>query len=155
MGNLCRFIVAWCTHREWHRSPNCDNDSTTTTHWWSGQVWSCASQMWDKPSGGWVPTCDSAHLWQLYSAASLEHQAASTVTCYPTQSHYPDTEPTSPCPMLIIPSARLESDKYQSIGLTRQGFETMRSGLEPLTLGLHDLLGWEGALYTFGHHDWL
>ena len=27
---------------------------------------------------GWVSTC---HSWQLYSAATLEHQAASTMTC--------------------------------------------------------------------------
>ena len=30
-----------------------------------------------------------------------------------TQSYYPDTEPTSPCPILIVPSAWLGSDKYQ------------------------------------------
>ena len=34
--------------------------------------------------------------------------------CYPSQSHYPDIEPTSPFPVLIIPSTRLGSDKYQS-----------------------------------------
>ena len=55
-------------------------------------------------------TCDSVHSWQLYSAASLEHQATSTITYYPTQSHYPDT---GPCPTLIMPSARLGTDKYQ------------------------------------------
>ena len=32
-----------------------------------------------KPVGGWVPTCDSAHSWGLYSAASLGHQAIDTV----------------------------------------------------------------------------
>ena len=42
------------------------------------------------PVGGRVLTCDSVHLWRLYSAASLEHQAASTTTCYHTQLHYPD-----------------------------------------------------------------
>ena len=67
---------------------------------------------------GWVPTCDSVHSWELYSAASLEHQAAGTMTCYPIESHYPDTELTSPCPILIMPSARLGSDKYQ-FGSTR------------------------------------
>ena len=41
--------------------------------------------------GGVVPTCDSTHPWWLYSAALLEHQAISTMTCYPTQLHYPDT----------------------------------------------------------------
>ena len=32
MRSLCHFIVAWCRLREQHRSQNCDNDSTTTTH---------------------------------------------------------------------------------------------------------------------------
>ena len=32
---------------------------------------------------------------------------------YPTQSHYPDTELASPCPILLMLSARLGSDKYQ------------------------------------------
>ena len=39
--------------------------------------------------------------WQLYSAASVGHQ-----------SHYPDTELTSPCPILIMSNTRLVSDKY-------------------------------------------
>ena len=65
-----------------------------------------------KVISGQVPTCDSSHSWWLYSAASLEHQATGTMTCYPTQSRYPDTEPTSPCHVLIMPSARLRSDKY-------------------------------------------
>ena len=63
-------------------------------------------------SPGWgrgLQTCDSAHAWQLYNTASLELQAAGTMTCYPTQSYYP----TSPCPILIIPSARLGCEKYQ------------------------------------------
>ena len=34
---------------------------------------------------------------------------------YPTQSHYLDTEPTSPCPILIISSAWLGSNKYKFI----------------------------------------
>ena len=32
---------------------------------------------------GWVPACDSAYSWRLYSAALLEDQAAST-DWYPT-----------------------------------------------------------------------
>ena len=39
-----------------------------------------------------VLTCDSAHSWLLNSDASLENQATDTMTCYPTQSHYPDTQ---------------------------------------------------------------
>ena len=30
---------------------------------------------------------------------------------YPTQSHYPDTELTSSCPIILMPSARLGSNK--------------------------------------------
>ena len=37
-----------------------------------------------KVISGRVQTYDSVHSWQLYSAASLGHQAASTMTCYPT-----------------------------------------------------------------------
>ena len=62
---------------------------------------------------GWVLTYDNAHSWWLYNAASLEHQPTSTMTCYPTQSHYPDPELNSLCPILIMPSASLGSDKYQ------------------------------------------
>ena len=62
---------------------------------------------------GWVLTCDSVHSWLLYRAASLGRQASSSMTWYPTQSHYPDTEPASPCSILIMPSARLGNDKYQ------------------------------------------
>ena len=46
--------------------------------------------------------------------------------CYPNQLHYPDTEATSPCPILIMPRARLGRDKYQVIGLTRLGFKNCR-----------------------------
>ena len=56
---------------------------------------------------GRVPTCDSAHSWQLHSPTPLGNKAASTMTGknrFPTQSHYPDTEPTSPSSILIMPS---------------------------------------------------
>ena len=66
-----------------------------------------------KVISGCVPTCDSAHSWWLYSAAPLGYQTASTVTWYPTQSHYHDTEPTSPFPILIMPSTCLGSNKHK------------------------------------------
>ena len=44
--------------------------------------------------------CHSVHLNQCHHA---------------TQSHYPDTEPTSHCLILIMPSAWLGSDKYKII----------------------------------------
>ena len=45
-----------------------------------------------KVTPGQVPICDSTHSWQIDSTASLGHQAASSMTCCPTKSHYPDTE---------------------------------------------------------------
>ena len=62
---------------------------------------------------GRVWTCDSAHSWWLYSAVPLVDQAIITMTWYPTQSYYPDTEPTSHCPILIMLSAWLGSSKYR------------------------------------------
>ena len=62
---------------------------------------------------GWVPTCDSAHIMRLHNAASLGHQTASIMIWYPTQSHCPDAEPNSPCSILIMPSARPWSNKYE------------------------------------------
>ena len=57
-----------------------------------------------KAISGRVPTCDSAHSWRHYSAAPLGNQGT---------AHYPATEPTSPCPIIIVLSTWLESDKYQ------------------------------------------
>ena len=50
------------------------------------------------PVGRQVPTCDSAHSLRLYKSASLNHQAAGTMTCYPTQSHYLHIEPNQSSP---------------------------------------------------------
>ena len=52
-----------------------------------------------------VPTCDSAHSWWLYSTPPLGDQATNIMTWYPSQSHYPDSEWSSPCPIVIIPRA--------------------------------------------------
>ena len=60
---------------------------------------------------GWLQICVSAHPWWLYSVASLGEQATSTMTSCPTQSHYSDTESTSPFPILMTPN----SNKHQSI----------------------------------------
>ena len=93
MGSLCRFIVASCTLRGMQRSQNCNNEGTTSGPVrYKAKLQSCRTS----PVGGWVLTCECVYSWQLYSAASLEHQDAGTKTCYPTQLHYPDTEPTSP-----------------------------------------------------------
>ena len=47
----------------------------------------------------------------VYSAAPLGNQVTSSMGHYPTQSHYPVTEPTSPYPVLLIVSAWLERVK--------------------------------------------
>ena len=87
------------TLREQYMSQNWDNVSTTTIQLWSSEAWSCAFQFWDNPCGGerglrLATTCDSAHTWQLYSAASLGHQATSTISLFwhwANQSlHYPN-----------------------------------------------------------------
>ena len=45
-------------------------------------------------------TCGSVPTWWRFSTVPLENQAASTMTWFsPIQSHYPDTKPTSPCPI--------------------------------------------------------
>ena len=36
-----------------------------------------------------------------------------TMTQFPTQSHYPDTERTNHCPLPVMPSTSLSSDIYQ------------------------------------------
>ena len=53
--------------RERYRSENCEIGSTTTTHYWSGEVWSCASQLWDKPSGRGMGT----NLWRCALMVTL------------------------------------------------------------------------------------
>ena len=69
---------------------------------------------------GWVQTCDSAGSCRFVTVrihgdfkvvAPLGDQAASTITWFPIQSHYPDAEIT--IHILVMSSARLGSDKYQ------------------------------------------
>ena len=71
-----------------------------------------------------VPTCDSVYSWWLYRSATRGHHAAGTTT----QSYYGDTELTSIFPILLVPNARLGSDKYlfdKVIGLTQPRLELM------------------------------
>ena len=51
-----------------------------------------------KVKSGLVPTCGSAQLCRLHNTTPLGDQATGTMTQYPTQSYYPATEPSSPCP---------------------------------------------------------
>ena len=52
-------------------------------------------------------------VWRFDSAAPQEDETTITMTVYPTQPDYPNTGLTSPCPILVMPNARLGSDKYQ------------------------------------------
>ena len=45
------------------------------------------------------------------SATQLGDQATGTMTRYPAQSHYHDTEPTSPCPTLLFSNAEHQAGK--------------------------------------------
>ena len=55
-----------------------------------------------KVTSGWVSTV-------------LPHwdHGACNLTYFPTQSYYPDINLTSSCPIIVMPSAWLSSDKYQ------------------------------------------
>ena len=89
----------------------------------------------------------TVHSWRFYSGTPLGNQAISIVSCYPTQSHYPDTEPTTPFPILIMCLAK----KWQCIGLTRPGFEQIvripqspdAVLIRPSHLVLHTRVMWE------------
>ena len=62
---------------------------------------------------GRLLTCDSAHSMRLNDPSPMGNQVTGTMTRYHTQTHYPGTELTSPCPLLITMRTRLGSDKYQ------------------------------------------
>ena len=51
---------------------------------------------------GWVSPIDGAYSWWFYSAVPLGNQTASTMTWYPTQSHYPSTVLTSLYTILFV-----------------------------------------------------
>ena len=83
---------------------------------WAGWMVDCSSLMpWQHLRSyqdmNWLG--DNTHSWYLYSAVTLGDQTASTVTWYPTQSHYPGTELTNPFSILIMLSAWLGRDTYQ------------------------------------------
>ena len=75
---------------------------------------------------GWVLTCDSVHSLNFHSAVPLWYQSPSTMSQFPPQSHYPDTEQTSSGPIVVMPSVTIGSDKSQLcklFGLTQRGLE--------------------------------
>ena len=73
----------------------------------------------------WVLTSDSAHLWWLYSTGPLGNQATRTMTWYPSQSHYPDTEPTGPSNVECL-------DRKRQVSILETGSEPMKFGFPNL-----------------------
>ena len=99
-----------------------------------------------KVISGWAQTCDSAHSSRLYTVASVGDQATITMTQYPTQSHYPDTESTSPWPILLMPSPWQLSIFNSFVWLDQ---DSNVWGLKPLISQ-----NWRWTFYSFGHHVW-
>ena len=97
-----------------------------------------------------LPPCDGTQSWWICCAGPLRNQAASTITWYPHQSHYPNTEPNSPCPILIIPSTWLGSDKYQFY----KSLVWLNQDSNPRGLNLPISQNGRWTLYSFGHFVW-
>ena len=122
---------------------------TKISHSTTGQLWLVGWSFYvlatSKAISGWVLTCDSVHSCRLYTAVPMREQATNTMTQYPIQSHYPDTEPISPFPTLIMSSAWLWSDKntFYVIGLTQWGFQIPQSTKSG-----------DGCSTSFGHPVW-
>ena len=96
-------------------------------------------------------TCDSAHSWWLYSALPFDTRGSIHHNRYPTQSHYPDTEPTTSCSILIMLSASYEAT---NINFVSQWFDTNRDWTPNLSYWRRP------AIYLFGHGvqcitDWI
>ena len=71
--------------------------------------------------------------------------------------HYPDTEPTSPCPILIMLSAMLgsKSINLKVIVLTRPGLEHCEVQIWTSRLRISPIFhNWRQSLYSCGHPDW-
>ena len=89
--------------------------------------------------------------WEVNCIHSISF-ACCIMTWYPTQLHYPDTEPITPCSTLIKPSARLGSTKYH--GLTLLGNELPISctrgprSTDSATARAELLVKWSGGLHS-------
>ena len=79
---------------------------------------------------------------QSYSVALLGDQATVTIILFSTQKPYPDTKLTSPCPIPVMLSARVDSDY-----IVGHPFDSNR-------IGTSDILHGKPALYRFDHHNW-
>ena len=96
-------------------------------------------------------TCDSVHSWRRYSAAPLGIQAVSTMTWYSIQPHYSDTEPTSPCPILI--TLRTYLARNRSVSILKSVF-WHDQGSNPWGLDFPISQNGRRTLYSFAHSVW-
>ena len=72
------------------------DDFIVFPHWVLSISWLFYDLSTSKIILGLVLTCESAFSWRLYNAAPGD-QVTSTMTWDPTQSHYPESDSTSPC----------------------------------------------------------
>ena len=102
-----------------------------------------------KVISGKVLIYDNVHSCRFHSAAPLRDQSTRTIMWYPTQSHYPDTEPMRRCPILIMLSAWLGSDKH---GFLKHWFNSTR--VKPM--GSNPMIYQNGRrmFNLFGHPVW-
>ena len=80
----------------------------------------------------------------------MGNKAAMTSTWYPYQSGYHDTEPISPCPILLILSTWLGSDKYQFLS---HWFDFTRVRTHKVQIPISPKNG-RRMLHSFGHPVW-
>ena len=95
----------------------------------------------------WVSACESAHRWRLYSGKP-GHQAP--MAWCPTLSHYPHTQPTSPCPTLIMPSTWLGKSKE----LILKSLDWLDLVLNPQGSDSPISQSGRGPLYSFSQPVW-
>ena len=130
---------SWCEHGCWGDRIITNNTLKWLLVGWLLEIYILATS---QVIPGRAPTCDRVHSMRHYSAAPLGDQAVSNTTWYSTQSHYPDTKSTYPCPILIMASDWLWSDQYQCLS---HWFNSIGNRTP-------DLPHAKPACYWFGHH---
>ena len=79
---------------------------------------------------------------------SQRHDPHIPLICHSHMSHYHDSELTSACPIRVIPSAKLDSDKYQILkSLHDSGFKLPTLCIGSLHVSLNVCMG--GGLCCF------
>ena len=95
---------------------------------------------WQQDQDGYRVVTVHTHV-DFISAAPPGDQADSTMTGYPIQSHYHAFEPTSRCPILIMQSAWLGSDKNKYLS-----YRFVSTRIQTCDLESYDLPKWEMAI---------